>query len=326
MHIASNANIIIRGLSMDFDINKEELKVDYSKYGNIENQQSALNSIEDLGKDELNTLKSVGANFVEESEFGKFLMYGVDVFILLPKIEGVEIMPLKIALQVYPEIKDKYYFNAIKKEHDEFTKIASEKEQNGFFIRVKENVKVKSLNAALFMHKEMSTMCIHNIVIVEEGAELHLITGCTCGCTIAGGLHISISEYYVEKNAKFIDTMVHNWGNKFIVRPRTATIVDENGTFVSNYYSHKPPKQIEINPFTHLKGKNATAKYMSAILCLPETYSDIGGTVLMTGEKSGAELVVRAVNHGGTVIQTGLLIGAAKDSRAHIDCSGLMLD
>jgi Fe-S cluster assembly scaffold protein SufB len=45
----------------------------------------------------------------------------------------------------------------------------------------------------------------------------------------------------------------------------------------------------------------------------------------MTGENSQALKSLRAVNHGGTVIQTGLLIGAAKDARAHVDCSGLML-
>ncbi len=66
-------------------------------------------------------------------------------------------------------------------------------------------------------------------------------------------------------------------------------------------------------------------QYMTILASFPDTYSDIGGTVLMDGENSGAELVARAVNHGGTVIQTGLLIGAAKGTRAHVDCSGLMM-
>jgi Fe-S cluster assembly scaffold protein SufB len=109
------------------------------------------------------------------------------------------------------------------------------------------------------------------------------------------------------------------------VRPRSATIVEEGGSYVSNYYSVKPAGDLETNPLIHLKGDRSTAKNMSVLVCLPETYNNIGGTVLMSGEHSGAEIVARTVNHGGTVVQTGLLIGAAKDARAHVDCSGLML-
>ncbi len=308
------------------DNNIGKINIDYSEFSQIENETKAINSISELKEDEIETLHSVGINFQDYSDTGKFLMYGVDVFSLTPKIPGVEIIPLKAALLIYPEIKEKYYFKAVNKDQDEFTKTAFEKEQNGYFIHVKKNVKVKDpLHTALFMHREMSTMCIHNIVVLEEGAQLHLITGCASGCTIQGGLHIAVSELFVGKGAKLISTMIHNWGPDFVVQPRTATIVEKSGTFVSNYYSVKPPKVIQTNPFTHLKGKNSNAKYMTVIASLPDTYNDIGGTVLMEGENSGAELVARAVNHGGTVIQNGLLIGAAKNARAHVDCSGLML-
>ncbi|MCG8570796.1 MAG: SufD family Fe-S cluster assembly protein [Spirochaetes bacterium] len=304
----------------------EDLTIDFSKFNKTANDKNQINSMNELKEDEINSLKSVGFNTQEDNDSGKFMMYGNAIFTIIPKIEGVEIIPLKDALEMFPYIKEKYYFKAVDKDLDDFTKTVYEREQNGYFIRVKKNTVVTApLYTALFMHKEMSTMCIHNIVVLEEGAQLHLVTGCTAGCSIRGGLHIAASEYFIGKNAKLINTMIHNWGTDFIVRPRSATIVEENGIFISNYYSANPAKHIQTNPFTFLKGKNATAKYLSVILCLPDTYSNIGGTVLMAGENSGAELVARTVNHGGTVIQSGLLIGAAKDSRAHVDCSGLML-
>lgn len=301
-------------------------KIDFSKFKNIEEDEQVIGSVNELNENEIDSLKSVGINLSDDSEVGKFFMYGTSVFTFLPQIEGVEIIPLKEAFQIYPDIKDIYHFKAVDKDQDEFTKTAFEKEQNGYFIRVKKNVVVNTpIQTAMFMHREMSTMCIHNIVVLEEGAHLHLITGCASGCTIKGGLHIAISENFVGKGAKLISTMIHNWGSDFVVRPRTATIVDENGIFVSNYYSVKPPKHIQTNPFTHLKGKSSNAKYMTVLASFPGTYCDIGGTVLLEGEDSGAELVARAVNHGGTVVQTGMLIGAAKNARAHVDCSGLML-
>lgn len=306
----------------------ETTDVDFYAFNEIEENVETYNSFDNLkiDKEEQDALKVVGVNLFDESVAGKFLMYGNKIYWLIPQISGVEIIPLRKAYQIYPEIKEKYHFKAVDKDQDKFTQTAYEREQNGYFIRVKKNVQVNvPLHTAMFMHREMSTMCIHNIVVLEEGASLHLITGCVSGCTLKGGLHISVSEYYIGKGAKFISTMVHDWGPEFVVRPRTGTIVDDDATYVSNYYSVNPARDIQMNPFSHLKGKNANAKYMSILASFPNTYSDIGGTVLLDGENSGAELVSRAVNHGGTVIQTGLLIGAAKGARAHVDCSGLMM-
>lgn len=305
-----------------YDINLEEFNFSMLK-GEVPRE---LNSLDELDLTELEALSAVGVNMNDESNIGKYLLYGQDALTLSPKIAGVEIIPIGQALETYPEIKKKYFFKIVNATQDVFTKAVAETIPRGYFIRVKEDVRVEEpLQAGLFMHKEMSSMSLHNLVVLEEGAHLHLITGCTAGCTLQAGLHIAISEHFVGKNAELINTMVHNWGPEFIVRPRGGTIVEEGGTYVSNYYSVKPPKHIETNPFTHLKGANSTAKYTTVLVCLPETYSEIGGTILMTGENSGAEIVARAMNHGGTVIQTGLLIGAAKDARAHVDCSGLML-
>ena len=319
---------LYKNKSKEKKIQAKDTDVDFSAFEDIEEPGQSFNSFDnlDIGSEEMEALKAVGINLFDDSVAGKFLMYGNKIYWLIPQISGIEIIPLREAFNVYPEIKEKYYFKAVDKDQDEFTQTAYKREQNGYFIRVKKNVHVDvPLHTAMFMHREMSTMSIHNIVVLEEGASLHLITGCLSGCTLRGGFHISISEYYIGKRAKFVSTMVHDWGPEFVVRPRTGTIVDDDATYVSNYYSVNPARDIRMNPFTHLKGKNANAKYMTILASFPDTYSNIGGTVLMDGENSGAELVSRAVNHGGTVIQTGLLIGAAKGARAHVDCSGLMM-
>jgi Fe-S cluster assembly scaffold protein SufB len=286
-------------------------------------ETASLDSVDPSARE---TLSAVGVNMHETSPAGKFLLYGHDIFTLLPQIDGLEILPIAEALEKYPEIGKEYFFKAVNADRDKLTAAVSETVPRGYFIRVREGVTVKeSLQAGLFMHQEMSSMCPHNIVVFEEGARLHLVTGCAAACTLQGGLHVAISEHFVGKHAQLINTMIHNWGPEFIVRPRSATIVEEGGSYVNNYYSVKPAGNLETNPLIHLKGDRSTAKNMSVLVCLPETYNNIGGTVLMSGEHSGAEIVARTVNHGGTVVQTGLLIGAAKDARAHVDCSGLML-
>jgi len=311
------------------DATKMNLNIKLEDYGFselLEDNGDTLSSPNDLEQKDRDALASVGVRIEEDTKTGGYILHDKSVFTLMPQIEGLEIMPISEALEKMPEVREKFFFKLVDPDKDEYTKALSEAAPRGYFIRVRKGVRIEEpVYTGLFMHKEMSSMGIHNVVVLEEGAHLHLVTGCTAGCTLKGGLHIAISEQYVGKGAKFVNTMVHNWGPDFIIRPRSGTVVEEDASYVSNYYSVRPPKHIEMDPFTHLKGKNAKAKYMSVIVCLPDTFSDIGGTIHMAGENSGAELVARTVNHGGTVIQTGLLMGDAKGARAHVDCSGLMM-
>jgi uncharacterized protein len=272
-------------------------------------------------------LQRVGINLKNNTRSGVFILYDNKTTTIPPDIKGIEIMPLQEALSLYPGIKKKYYFKAIDKNLDAYTQQVSSDKTTGYFIRVRKNVRPqKPLYTAFFMHTPNSIMYVHNIVVIEEGASLHLITGCTSGLYNREGMHIAISEHYIGKNASFTNTMIHNWGNNIIVRPRSSTIVSENATFTSNYYSVNPSKSIEAIPHTILKGKNSSAKYLTILACKVDTFCDIGGSVVMAGENSSAELVARAINYGGIVKQTGLLTGAAKGTRGHVDCSGMMIN
>ena len=284
------------------------------------------NSIEDLDKTDLDSLSSVGLIIDENNRSGTYILYDRCAFMIASIIEGLECLPIAEALEKYPWIKEKYWFKAVDEDFDKYTTAVASIIPRGYFIRVKKGVKINfPFQAGLFISQEKSAMGIHNIVIIEEGAELHLITGCASKHNLRKGVHLAITENYIENNATLINTMIHNWGPEFEIRPRSATIVDDGGTYMSNYCSLNPAKSVQMNPFTHLKGKNSTAKYNTIILGIKGTFIDLGGIILMTGENSGAEIAARAVCQGGTIIQAGLLIGAAPNCHAHIDCSGLMM-
>ncbi|MFA7141669.1 MAG: SufD family Fe-S cluster assembly protein [Proteiniphilum sp.] len=304
----------------------DRLPVDFSKYKVLNKTDNLPDLFSTLSQDDYDSLKQVGLDMKRPPDMGRFLLFDHNPFVTISQTEGVEILPLPDAMNRYPWMMEKYYFKAIDRNMDEFTRQVAEGENQGYFIRVKKNVRLNHpIHAGFLIHTPQGLQNVHNIVVLEEGAHLHLITGCVSGKHNQEGLHIAVSENYVASNAKFINTMIHNWGPDFVVRPRAATIVAENATFVSNYYSVSPPKNIESIPYTHLEGNHSSAKYMTVLASMPNSYCDIGGTVLMGGENTSAELVARAVNYGGTVLQTGLLIGAAKGARGHVDCSGLML-
>ena len=118
-------------------------------------------------------------------------------------------------------------------------------------------------------------------------------TGCTSSCLLKRGLHIGISEHYIGKNATLINTMIHNWRPDFKVFPKTGTVVDDGGSYLTYYYSLSPPQYLEMDPYTYLKGNNSNAKEMIVIVSLPFSQSKIGGNIYMTGKNSKSEIHLR---------------------------------
>ncbi|MDD3212629.1 MAG: SufD family Fe-S cluster assembly protein [Eubacteriales bacterium] len=240
--------------------------------------------------------------------------------------DSFEMMPLAAALEKYDWLKEKYYFKAVPADYDEVvTRCAAQEKPLGFYIRVRAGQKVKMpCQVAMYMASENVAQIVHNIVILEEGSELELVTGCLTRHKVSGGLHLAVGENYVGKNAKFVSTMVHSWGPEVITYPRNGTIVEENGRFESNYVSLRPAKQVKSDPQTFLNGKGATAKYLTVVLSAPNSVISTQGTVYLNAEDTGAELTHRGVCTGGEMYQGGLMVGNAR-CKAHVECSGMLL-
>ena len=74
------------------------------------------------------------------------------------------------------------------------------------------------MQSCLLVAENYVSQNVHNIIIVEEGAELQVITGCTLAKNDAEGIHLGISEFYVKKGGKLFFTMIHNWADNFHVQ------------------------------------------------------------------------------------------------------------
>ncbi|PMP67125.1 MAG: hypothetical protein C0190_03920 [Thermodesulfobacterium geofontis] len=278
----------------------------------------------ELSEEEKEHLKLLGLdeNLKREGEYVQ-----VDAIPLLckRKVEGLEILPVTEALKKYDWISD-YYWKAVSSEKDEFTKAVAEDLDNGYFIRVLPNYKlVYPVQTCLYIRTDNIAQRVHNIVIVEEGAELNLITSCSVHPRIGSALHIGISEFYVKKGGKLTFTMIHVWGEKTSVRPRTGIIVEEDGTYISTYVTLFPVKNIQTAPVCRLIGKNAKASFISIIANHPGSYVDIGGEVHLEAEETRTEIISRNVIYGGENIARGRIIAKAPKVKGHLECQGLML-
>ena len=273
-------------------------------------------------------MSSVGVHIEGQDRSGTYILRDSYPLCALGQTAGLELLPIADALKKYAWLRDQYYWQAVPTDLDEYTTLcATATEPQGYFVRVKKGAKTPfPVQACLYITQGDITQTVHNVVILEEDAELHLITGCATRTSVRSAAHVGVSEHYVGRNAKFTSTMVHSWGPEVEVRPRSGTIVEAGGTFVSNYVSLRPARNIQTSPCTWLDGEGASAKYLTIILGSRGSTIDTGGDVYLNGVNTSAELAHRAVCTGGRIYQRGLLTGNAAGCRAHVDCAGMMLD
>ena len=288
-------------------------------------QAEVPKDISELDKEEIDRLKKTGVDLDAHNRLGTFLQTNCGVVSCDCNVQGVEMLPITEAIKKYNGLKD-YMWKLIDPEKDAFTKEAKEHLDNGYFIRAKAGQRViYPLQTCLYIRNDNVAQRVHNIVVAEEGSELHIITGCTTHPHLTSGLHIGISEFYVKKGAKLIFTMIHNWAEEVYVRPRTVIEVEEGGTFLSNYVSLKGVKSVQSFPSCILKGRGAIARFNSVIVAPEGSHIDTGSRIILEAAETRGEIISRTISYGGTVIARGHLVGKAKDIKAHLECQGLML-
>jgi len=240
--------------------------------------------------------------------------------------DGLELMAVHEALEKYDWMSN-LWWHAVASDADPFTTRVGQSEQNGYFIRALAGKKtLLPLQACLYLETEGLAQSVHNVVVAEEGSELHIITGCTSGPHTESGLHLGVTEFYVRKGAKLTFTMIHNWSPGISVRPRTGIIVEEGATFLSNYVIMKPVHDVQSNPVAHCVGPRATVRFNSVIAGFPGGKIDLGSRVYLDAPESRTEIVSRAIVTGGEIIARGYIEGNARDVKGHLECRGLILN
>ncbi len=301
------------------DIDLEKFKHDAPEYEYDPNLEKVLDE-----KDK-ESLENIGIDIKRDTRAGSFIQTDHSVVQCNVKQEGIEILPMSEALKKYHWIKD-YWWKAVSVDTDKFTAEAELHFDNGYFIRAKKGYKTKfPLQTCLYISTDNLVQHVHNIIIVEEDAQLDIISGCATSHKVNSALHVGISEFYVKKGGKLTFTMIHRWGENIAVRPRSGTIVEEDGVFISNYISFEKAKSLQMNPITYLNGDNSTAIFSSIVFAPEGSNIDLGSRIFLNGRKSKAEIISRTVSSGGNIIARGQLVGKAPEIKAHLECNGLML-
>jgi Fe-S cluster assembly scaffold protein SufB len=271
-------------------------------------------------------LLMAGMDVTKKDRGGTYFQKDTQVVHCQSQQEGIEVLPILQALEKSDWIQD-YYWKLAQVDTDKYTAAAELGLHDGYVIRALPGSKsVYPVQACLYLDKEGLQQNVHNIIVAEEDSELHIITGCSTAPHMKNGVHVGISEFFVKKNAKLTFTMIHNWAEDMLVRPRSVAQVEEGGLFLNNYICMKPVRSIQMYPTTHLVGKDAVARFYSIIVGSPGSEYDLGGRIFLKHPGNRAEIVARTISNGGNIIARGHLVGEVPDIKAHLECRGLLLN
>lgn len=239
--------------------------------------------------------------------------------------EGLEIMGIQQALQQFDGLPN-YYWRLLSPDKDEFTKMAQQHLNGGYFIRARKGVKVQNpVQSCMFIKGQGAGQSIHNIVVVEEGAEVHILGGCSSAHNAKETAHLGITEYYVEKGGKLTFTMIHNWNESTAVRPRSCGVVEEGGVFCNNYILLNRVDNLQMYPTLRLNGRGAVGRFNSIIVTPTGSHVDSGNRLELNAPDTRGEIISRTLTTGGTIINRGCITASALPAKGHLECKGLIL-
>lgn len=297
--------------------------VDLESYESEARPQEAVSDAEDLPGVVKKAALDVGVKLDAEAS-GEFVQMDQTPVVAKSLYEGVEIMDIASALEKYDFLQD-YWWKLVAPDADKYTADVAAAPAAGYFIRAKKGTKtVFPVKSCLYLGSSNLNQRVHNLVIAEEGSELHVITGCTTPSHVQRGLHIGVSEFFIQKDAKVSFTMIHSWGKEVEVRPRTGITIAEGGSLSNNYILLKPVKTIQTFPTATLAGRGAVASFNTVIYSSMGNI-DVGSNVFLDAPETSAESISRVVSVGGEVIARGRMTGRVPGARAHLECVGLLL-
>jgi len=279
----------------------------------------------ELPKEEQKRLIMAGLDVNQKERAGTFFQKDTSIIHCHSAQEGIQVLPIREALK--QEWVKEYYWKLVPVDMDKFTAAVELNLHDGYVIRALPGSKsIYPVQACLYLDKEGLQQNVHNLIIAEEDSELHIITGCSTSPHMKRGVHVGISEFFVKKNAKLSFTMIHNWAEDMLVRPRSVAQVEEGGLFLNNYVCMKPVRSIQMYPTCHLVGKDAVARFYSIVSGSPGAEYDLGGRIFLREDGTKAEIVARTISNGGKIIARGHLIGEVPGVKAHLECKGLLLN
>ena len=297
--------------------------------------KSKLNSSwDDVPDDIKNTFDKLGIPEAEKKSLaGVGAQYDSEVVYHSMKEElikqGVVYTDMETAVREYPDIVKEHFMKCVPITDHKFTALHAAVWSGGSFVYVPKGVKLDyPLQSYFRLNSPESGQFEHTLIIVEEGASLHFIEGCSAPKYSKLNLHAGCVELYVKDNAYLRYSTIENWSKNMMNLNTKKAIVGKNASMIwvtGSFGSHVSM----LYPLSVLNGEGAITEYTGISFAGATQNLDTGFKVIHNAPRTSSVINSKSISkNGGRCTYRSLvrINEEAKKSKSTVSCESLMLD
>src|SRR6059036_2088744 len=243
--------------------------------------------------------------------------------------KGVIFLDTGTALKEHPELCREYFGTVIPPSDNKFAALNSAVWSGGSFIYVPKGVKVDlPLQAYFRINAKDMGQFERTLIIVDEGAYVHYVEGCTAPTYSSDSLHSAVVEIIVKPGARCRYTTIQNWSNNVynLVTKRAVAYRDATMEWVDGNLGSKLTMKY---PSVYLMEPGARAEILSIAFAGRGQHQDAGGKVVHAAPHTSSKIVSKSISKdGGRAGYRGLVkvVKGAHDCKSTVNCDALILD
>jgi len=244
--------------------------------------------------------------------------------------QGVVYTDIESALNgEYADMVRSHFMKLVKPTDHKFAALHGAVWSGGSFVYVPPGVSVEiPLQSYFRLNAPGAGQFEHTLIIVDEGADLHFIEGCSAPKYNVANLHAGCVELFVEKNARLRYSTIENWSKNMYNLNTKRALVKEGGTieWVSGSFgSHVS----YLYPMSILKGKGARMEFTGITFAGKGQNLDTGAKVVHAAPETSSYINTRSISKDGgisTFRSSVAMTKEAENSKSAVSCQSLMLD
>ncbi len=242
---------------------------------------------------------------------------------------GVIFLDMDTGLREHPEIVREYFATIIPAADNKFAALNSAVWSGGSFVYIPKGVHVDIPLQAYFRINAINMgQFERTLIIVEEGASMHYVEGCTAPIYSSNSLHSAVVEIIVKKGARCRYTTIQNWSTDVYNLVTKRSVAYENATmeWIDGNLGSKVTMKY---PAVYMLGPKAHGEILSIAFAGKGQHQDAGGKVVHGAPYTSSKIVSKSISKdGGRASYRGLLRVAkgAHHSKSNVVCDALLLD
>ncbi len=285
----------------------EEIKNTFDKLGIPEAEQKFLSG--------------VGAQFESEAVYHSTQKELEDL--------GVIFLDTDTALKEHPDIVKSFLSKVIPIDDNKYSALNSAVWSGGSFIYVPKGVKVeKPLQSYFRINSEQMGQFERTLIIVDEGASLHYVEGCTAPIYTTNSLHAANVEIFVKKGGYCRYTTIQNWAANIVNLVTKRAMVEEDGHM--EWVDGNIGSGINMKyPTCILKGDRAKGTTISIAFAGKNMHQDTGAKMIHLGKNTTSSIISKSMSaKGGKVNYRGMIHHDQKaiGAKSNVECDTIILD